>query len=153
MSRSAEKTGMTTAANEPMRRDAAPSPIAFRTEEARGGRRHMASPLPTRNTSRSLPKSKLANAPWHANTSAPKMRPAARCPQRRPSSRPPHADIQPGTHQAACSIRRAISPPKAPARPSSSLCYEKQHRHAKAVLLAVLLIAAILGLVWYFFPR
>ncbi|WP_418726854.1 hypothetical protein [Collinsella tanakaei] len=147
MSRGAEKTGMTTAANEPMRRDAAPSPNAFRTEEARGGRRHMGVatsdpqylPLTPQEQARERQRSQNAGQQPDAHNAAP--RPAH-----------PMQTIQPGTHRSLQHSARYLSTPK-PGKTIFKSRYEKQHRHAKAVLLAVLLIAAILGLVWYFFPR
>lgn len=147
MSRGAEKTGMTTAANEPMRRDAAPSPNAFRTEEARGGRRHMGVatsdpqylPLTPQEQARERQRSQNAGQQPDAHNAAP-----------RPTH--PMQTIQPGTHRSLQHSARYLSTPK-PGKTIFKSRYEKQHRHAKAVLLAVLLIAAILGLVWYFFPR
>ena len=146
MSRGAEKTGMTTAANEPMRRDAAPSPNAFRTEEARGGRRHMGVAT---SDPQYLPLTPQEQA---------RERAMAREHQRsqnagqQPDAHNPMQTIQPGTHRSLQHSARYLSTPK-PGKTIFKSRYEKQHRHAKAVLLAALLIAAILGLVWYFFPR
>lgn len=147
MSRGAEKTGMTTAANEPMRRDAAPSPNAFRTEEARGGRRHMGVatsdpqylPLTPQEQARERQRSQNAGQQPDAHNAAP--RPAH-----------PMQTIQPGTHRSLQHSARYLSTPK-PGKTIFKSRYEKRHRHTKAVLLAALLIAAILGLIWYFFPR
>ena len=153
MSRGAEKTGMTTAANEPMRRDAAPSPNAFRTEEARGGRRHMGVatsdpqylPLTPQEQAR-----ERAMAREHQRSQNAGQQPDAHNAAPRPAH--PMQTIQPGTHRSLQHSARHLSTPK-PRQTLFKSRYEKQHRHAKAVLLAVLLIAAILGLVWYFFPR
>ena len=153
MSRGAEKTGMTTAANEPMRRDAAPSPNAFRTEEARGGRRHMGVatsdpqylPLTPQEQARERAMARGRQRSQNAG-----QQPDAHNAAPRPAH--PMQTIQPGTHRSLQHSARYLSTPK-PGKTIFKSRYEKRHRHAKAVLLAVLLIAAILGLIWYFFPR
>lgn len=153
MSRSAEKTGMTTAANEPMRRDAAPSPNAFRTETARGGRRHMGVATSDPQYLPLTPQeqaSERAMAREHQRSQNAGQQPDAHNAVPRPAH--PMQTIQPGTHRSLQHSARYLSTPK-PGKTIFKSRYEKQHRHAKAVLLAVLLIAAILGLVWYFFPR
>lgn len=153
MSRGAEKTGMTTAANEPMRRDAAPSPNAFRTEEARGGGRHMGVatsdpqylPLTPQEQARERAMARERQRSQNAG-----QQPDAHNAAPRPAH--PMQTIQPGTHRSLQHSARYLSTPK-PGKTIFKSRYEKRHRHAKAVLLAVLLIAAILGLIWYFFPR
>lgn len=121
MSRGAEKTGMTTAANEPMRRDAAPSPNAFRTEEARGGRRHMGVatsdpqylPLTPQEQAR-----ERAMAREHQRSQNAGQQPDA--PNAAPRPAHPMQTIQPGTHRSLQHSARYLSTPS-PARPSSSL--------------------------------
>ncbi|WP_040363009.1 hypothetical protein [Collinsella tanakaei] len=153
MSRGAEKTGMATATNEPMRRDAAPSPNTFRAEAARGGRRHMGVatsdpqylPLTPQEQAR-----ERAMAREHQRSQNAGQQPDAHNAAPRPAH--PMQTIQPGTHRSLQHSARYLSTPK-PGKTIFKSRYEKQHRHAKAVLLAVLLLAAILGLVWFFFLR
>ena len=146
MSRGAEKTGMTTAANEPMRRDAAPSPNAFRTEEARVATSDpQYLPLTPQEQARERAMARERQRSQNAG-----QQPDAHNAAPRPAH--PMQTIQPGTHRSLQHSARYLSTPK-PGKTIFKSRYEKRHRHAKAVLLAALLIAAILGLVWYFFPR
>lgn len=149
----AEKPGMATAPNEPTRRDAAPSPNAFRADPQRTGRRHMGVassdpqylPLTPQEQARERA---IARDQQRAQNAG--QQPDARNAPPRPAH--PMQAVQPGTHRSLQHSARYLSTPK-PGKTIFKSRYEKQRRHTKAVLLAVLALAIILGVVWYFFLR
>lgn len=147
----AEKPG--TAANEPARRDNRPSPDMFRSEAQRAGRRHMGVatsdpqylPLTPQEQAR-----ERALAREQQRSQVAGQQPDHRGAGPRPAH--PMQAVQPGTHRSLQHSERYLSTPK-PGKTIFKSRYEKQRRHTKAILLATLILAIAIGLIWFFFLR